>query len=129
MSLAMHVQGIRNKNLCKFDRSIVWDIFGSKCTESYRGYDLWYDDGKGGFLYLSEDELIDGIGIQSPSEAAIRDLYAVARQVPSTIDWNGAFFVADRAFLKHLPFWTTLLPKPVRVARSADELLELLAQG
>src|ERR1700733_12326914 len=110
MSLAINVQGFRNKDFYKFDRSIVWSIFGSKCSSALLGWDLTYGGRRGGFLYLDEDELIGGFGIQNASDSAIRDLYAVARQVPSAIHLDAAFFVADPAFLAGLPDW--LAPAP-----------------
>lgn len=130
MSLAIHVQGFQNKEFHKFKRSIVWDIFGPKCSSALLGWDLIYNGRNGGFLYLDEEELIGGFGIQSASDSAIRDLYAVARQVPSAIHLDAAFFVADPAFLAGLPDWLPpALPKPIRVVLSADELLQSLAQG
>jgi hypothetical protein len=131
MSLAMHVQGFHNKDFYKFKRSIAWDIFGPKCSPPRLfGFDLYYGNRSGGFLYLDEDELIDGVSIQSPSDNAVRDLYAVARQVPSAIHLDAAFFVADAAFLAGIPDWLPpALPKPIRVAHSADELMQFLSQG
>jgi hypothetical protein len=130
MSLAINVQGFRDKEIYKFKRSIVWDIFGSKCSPPRLcGYNLTYGDWGGGFLYLDEDEFVDGFGIQRASDNAIRDLYAVARQVPSAINLAAAFFVADAAFLADIPDWlSAALPKPIRVAHSADELLEFLSE-
>ena len=128
MSLAITVQGFRNKEIHKFRRSIVWDIFESKSTVSWLGWDLWYDGRNGGFLYLDEDELIDGFGIQSASDPAIRDLYAAARQVSCAIHLDDRFFVTDSSLLKDLPDWTSTLPRPVRVVHNADELLEFLAE-
>jgi hypothetical protein len=82
----------------------VWDVFGPKCRSAFLGWDLTYD--------------------------AIRDLYAVARQVPSAIHLDAAFFVADPVFLLGLPDWLQpALPKPIRVVLSADELLERLSEN
>jgi hypothetical protein len=130
MSLAIHLQAFRNKDFDKFARSIVWDIFEPKAGWTREGWDLTYDGQYGGTLYLNDDELIGGFGIQRPSSHAIRDLYAVARTVPSAINLDAAFFVADAAFLADLPDWLApALPKPPRVASSADQLLQYLGQG
>ncbi len=129
MSLAIHVQGFQNKDFHKFQRSIVWGIFGPRSISAVRGWDLIYDGRSGGFLYLDEEEFIGGFGIQSASDNAIRDLYAVARQVPSAIHLDAAFFVADPAFLAGLPDWLPpALPKPIRVVHGADELLQFLSE-
>jgi len=130
MSLAIHVQGFNNKEFCKFPRSIVWNVFEAKCSPALLGWDLTYDGRDGGFLYLEEDELISGFGIQRASDNAIRDLYSVARQVPSAIHLDAAFFVADPVFLAGLPDWLQpALPKPIRVVLSANELLECLSEN
>ena len=131
MSLSTSVQGFKDKELYKFKRSIAWNIFGSKCSPPrLLGYDLTYDGRYGGFLYLDEDEFIDGCGVQSASDNAVRDLYAVARQVPSAISHDDAFFVADAAFLVGVPDWlSAALPKPIRVVHDADELIQFLWQG
>jgi hypothetical protein len=130
MSLSTSVQGFKDKELYKFKRSLVWDIFGSKCSPPrLLGYDLTYDGWYGGFLYLDEDEFIGGFGIQGASDNAIRDLYTVARQVPSAISLDSAFFVADATFLAGIPDWlSAALPKPIRVAHDADELIQLLSE-
>jgi hypothetical protein len=131
MSLAIIHQAFRNGEIYKYRRSIVWDIFGSKCSPPrLLGYDLTYGDKDGGFLYLDEEDFISGFGIQSPSDDAMRDLYDVARQVRSAIHLDDAFFVADEAFLADIPDWLPpLLRKPVRVAHDADELIRLIWQG
>ena len=131
MSESIILQGFRNKEVCSFRRSIVWDIFGPKCTPArFFGYDLTYGDRYGGFLNLYDDDFISGIGIQSPSRDAIKDLLAVAQLVPSAIHLDALFFVADQAFLAGIPDWLPpCLPKPIRVVHDADELIQFLRQG
>jgi hypothetical protein len=131
MSMAINLQGFQNKEIYKFKRSLVWDIFGSKCSPPRLcGYDLTYGERDGGFLYLSEEELVGGFSIQTPSDNALRDLYAVARQVPSAINYDSAFFVAKAAYLDGIPDWLPpALPKPIRVVHSADQLIQYLSEG
>jgi hypothetical protein len=128
MSLAIHVQAFENKTLSKFKRSIAWDIFGTKAIPSVGAWDLIYDGRRGGTLMLDDDEFIDGCSVRRPSENAIRDLYAVAQQVPSVLNLWENFFFADARFLAGFPdFLLNDLPKPPRLVLSADELLEELS--
>ncbi len=127
--MAINVQGFLKKDIHKFNRSIVWDVFGSKCSSAYLGYNLEYSGRSGGFLYLDDDDVVDGFSIESASDLAVRDLFFVAQKIPSAINLDAAFFVADPRFLIELPDWLLqALPKPPRVALSADELLKYLAE-
>jgi len=128
MSIAMHVQAFENKTFSRFKRSIAWDVFGPKAFPSAEGWDLIYDGRRGGTLVLDEDEFITSCSVRRPSDNAIRDLYAVAQQVPSVLNLGGDFFFADAKFLAGLPdFLLNDLPKPPRLVLSADELLEQLS--
>jgi hypothetical protein len=127
MSLSMNLQAFENKTLSKFRRSIVWDVFETKAIPSAEGWDLIYDGRKGGTLVLDEDEFINWCSVRRPSDNAIKDLYAVARQVPSVLNLDADFFFADATFLVGFPdFLLNDLPKPPRLVLSADELLEQL---
>jgi hypothetical protein len=127
MSIAMHVQAFENKTFSRFKRSIAWDVLGPKAIPSVGAWDLIYDGRRGGKLMLDDDELITGCSVRNPSENAIRDLYAVAQQVPSVLNLFGDFFFADARFLAGFPdFLLNDLPQPPRLVLSADELLEHL---
>lgn len=129
MSWTIHLQGFKNKDLFKFERSIVWDIFKSKAVVTREGWGLVYDGQIGGILRLDDDELVGGCSIRRPSDNSVRDLYAAARIVPSAIHVDAAFFVADPAFLAGFPDWLfETLPKPPKVVLSADELFQSLAE-
>jgi hypothetical protein len=130
MGWAIHLQSFEKKEISRFKRSIVWDIFGSKARRTPEGWGLMYGDRNGGVLRLDDDDLIDGCSIRRPSEDSIRDLYHVAQHVRSAINVDASFFVADAAFLADIPEWlTSALPKPPRVVLSADELLERVAES
>ena len=127
MSIAMHVQAFENKTFSTFKRSIAWNIFEPKAIPSVGAWDLIYDGRRGGTLMLDEDEFITGCSVRRPSESAVRDLYAVARQVPSVLNLGEDFFFADAKFLAGFPdFLLNDLPKPPQLVLSADELLEQL---
>jgi hypothetical protein len=128
MSLAVHVQAFENKTFSTFKRSIVWNVFKTRAIPSAGAWDLIYDGRRGGTLMLDEDEFIDGCSVRRPSDNAIRDLYAVARQVPSVLNLDANFFFADAKFLAGFPdFLLNDLPRPPRLVLSADELLEQLS--
>ena len=130
MSWAIYLQSFENKDVSRFKRSIVWEIFGPKARSTPEGWGLMYGDRNGGVLYLEDDELVGGCSVRRPSNDAIRDLYRVAQRVRSTINVDAAFFVADAAFLPDIPDWLiSALPKPPRVVLSADELLERVAES
>jgi hypothetical protein len=127
MSLAIHVQAFENKTFSRFRRSIAWDVFEPKAIPSAEGWDLIYNGRRGGTLLLDDDEFVEAVAVRRASDNAIRDLYAVAQQVPSVLHLDADFFVADAKFLAGLPdFLLYDLPKPPRVVLSADELLEQL---
>jgi hypothetical protein len=128
VSIAMHVQAFENKTFSTFKRSIAWDIFKTKAILSAGAWDLIYDGRVGGTLTLADDEFIEAVSVRRPSDNAIRDLYAVAQQVPSVLNLHENFFFADARFLAGFPdFLINDLPKPPRLVLSADELLEKLS--
>lgn len=128
MSIAIHVQAFESKTFSRFKRSIAWDIFKTKAIPSGEGWDLIYDGHRGGTLVLDDDEFIEAVSVRRPSENAVRDLYAVAQQVPSVLNLDADFFFADARFLAGFPdFLINDLPKPPQLVLSADELLEQLS--
>jgi len=125
MGWAIYLQSFENKNVSRFNRSVVWDIFGPKARQTPEGWGLMYGNRNGGVLFLEDDEFVGGCAVRRPSDDAIRDLYRVAQRVRSTINVNDSFFVADAAFLADIPEWlTSALPKPPRVVLNANDLLE-----
>jgi hypothetical protein len=128
MGVSVGLQSFRNKEIAKFPRSIVWDIFGPKANWIAGAWDLTYNGWRGGVLFLDDDELIDWCSVERPSEGAIRDLFKVAQRVPVAISEDANFFVIDESIVAGMPdFLLDALPKPPRVVRSAEELLERLA--
>jgi len=128
MSFMIHLQSFKDKEVSRFSRSVVWKIFGPKACPTNEGWGLMYGGRNGGVLYLDDDELIDGCGINRPSSDAIRDLFSVAQMIPSAINADASFFVTDPAFIAGMPDWLLdALPKPPKVVLSADELLRGLA--
>jgi hypothetical protein len=121
------MQSFKGGDFALFPRSLVWEIFGSHAHPSRLGFGLWYGDTFSGDLALDDDEEIGGISIYQPGNNALRDLYRLARQVPSWIDWNGdCFAVAEAAFLADIPAWLFQNYVPT-VVHSAEEFAECLA--
>ncbi len=128
MSFMIHLQSFNNKEIYNFSRSIVWEIFGPKACPTNEGWGLMYRGRNGGILYLDDNDLIDGCGINRPSNDAIRDLFSVAQKIPSAINADANFFVTDPAFIAGMPDWLLhALPKPPKVVLNADQLLRGLA--
>jgi hypothetical protein len=127
MSQAIGLQCFRNGRISTFPRSIVWDIYGPKARLNNEGCGLYYDTGPSGCLYLDDYDPIDSFSIFRAGEAAIRDMYAVACQVPSLINLDDWPAVADASYLAGIPDWLlNALGHRTLVVGSADEFLESL---
>lgn len=130
MSLMVHLQCFENGAVSKFHRSVVWDVFGSRCFSVNEGWALGYDNGFGGILYLDDDDFVGGCSVNRPSNSAILDLYQVARQVPSLVNLDRNFAAANPAFLAGAPSWlVNALPRPPTIVHSGEELIQCLNQS
>jgi len=129
MSLTIFLQCFENGDVSTFKRSIAWNIFGPKAVKSVMGWWLTYDGVPAGELWMDDDELIGGVAVNRPGDAALRDLYALARLVPATINRDSRFLVADPAVLQGIPDWLLkVLPTPPIVVHSADDFLYRMFQ-
>ncbi len=126
----IHLQSFRNGDFAKFDRSVVWNVFGPKARLNNEGWALFYENGPGGVLYLDDDELIDGFGINRPGDSALCDMYEVARQIPCLINWDCHSAVADASYLAGIPDWLlNALGEPSTVIHSGDDLIKAIARS
>ncbi len=130
MSFTIFLQSFENGDVSTFERSIAWNIFGTKAVPIPMSWGLMYDGVPCGELSISDDEFIGGVSVSRPGDPAILDLYRLAQLVPSTINWDGLFVVADPKVIPGLPDWLVkALPTPPVVAHSSDELLYYMAHG
>lgn len=128
MGYPIGFQSFRDKKIAKFDRAIVWEIFGPKAKVCNEGWLLTYEGKFGGVLYLDDDALVTGCSVMRPSTAAVEDLFAVARRVPGTIGHDGVYCVLDPDVIANMPEWLlNALPVPVTVVGSVDEILRRMS--
>lgn len=126
----IHMQSFINGEIYEFPRAIVWNAFYSRCHWVREGWGLVYDNGPAGVLYLDDDPLITGFGINRPGDSAIHDLFEVALRVPSLIHWTTHSAVANPAFLAGTPDWiATHHGRPPSVVHSGEELIRCIARS
>ncbi len=90
MSFTIFLQSFENGDVSTFERSIAWNIFGTKAVPIPMSWGLMYDGVPCGELSISDDEFIGGVSVSRPGDPAILDLYRLAQLVPSTINWDGS---------------------------------------
>ncbi len=128
MGYSISIQSFHDKQIAKFDRSIVWDIFRPRAEQCNEGWLLNYSGRYGGVLYLADDALIEGCSVMRPSKDAIEDLFEVARRVPATIGHDGVYCVLDPDVIANMPDWLlNALPAPAAVVSSVDEFLHRMS--
>jgi hypothetical protein len=129
MSFSITMQAFENGTFATFKRSIAWEIFGPFAQPSPAGGYVFFKNGKrGGEFDIDDEEEITGVGIDRPSDAALRCLYDLACKVPSLIEWMGftGTAVTDAAFIAGQPSWFDKLDRPPSVVHSFDELLRCI---